>query len=59
MIKEKKKITKYNIVKTKKQVFLEYARTVLCSIFIGFIITTILTINSRNEMLKNIYYIIK
>ena len=55
MIKEKKKITKYNIVKTKKQVFLEYARTVLCSIFIGFIITTILTINSRNEMLKNIY----
>ena len=55
MIKEKKKTTKYNIVKTKKQIFLEYTRTIFFSIFVGIIITTSLAINSRNEMLKNIY----
>ena len=55
MIKEKKKQTKYNFVKSKKQIFLEYTRTIFFSFLAGVIITSCLAIQSRNEMIKNIY----
>ena len=55
MIKEKKKITKYNFEKSKKQIILEYIRTILCSIAVAFIFTTSLAMHARNEMIKNIY----
>ena len=41
--------------KSKKQIFLEYTRTIFCSILTGIIITSSLAIHSRNEMIKNIY----
>ncbi len=55
MIKEKKKITKYNRVKTKAQVVIEYVRTFCISILISIVITSSLAIHARNEMIKNIY----
>lgn len=55
MIKERKKITKYNIKKTKTQIIREYLRTVGVSFLVAFIITTFLTFHARNEMIKNLY----
>lgn len=55
MIKEKKKITKYNRTKTKKQVLIEYIRTIGVSFFIALLITFYLTIQARKDMVKNVY----
>lgn len=55
MIKEKKRITKYNRKKTKQQIIQEYLRTIAVSFFIGVVITSFLAIHARNEMIKNIY----
>lgn len=55
MIKEKKKETKYNLKKSKTQIALEYLKTILCSFFVGVIITTGLAIHARNEMIKDIF----
>lgn len=55
MIKEKRKITKYNQKKTKQQILNEYLRTVAVSFFVGIVITSFLAIHARNEMIKNIY----
>ena len=55
MIKEEKKITKYNYQKTSKDIFFEYARTVFISIAIAAIITSILAIRARSEKIKNLY----
>ncbi len=55
MIKEKKKSNKYNFKKSKRQVFIEYVRTITCSILFAVIFTTCLAIHARNEMIKNIY----
>lgn len=55
MIKEKKKNTKYNFKKTKKQLLLEYLRTVFCSILFAIIFTSFLALHARNEMIKNLY----
>jgi len=55
MIKEKKIKTKYNYIKTKSQIFIEYLRTVLCAFFISLIFTGFLAIHARNEMIKDIF----
>ena len=55
MIKEKKKITKYNSKKTSKEIIFEYARTILFSVIFATIITSILAIHARSEMIKNLY----
>ena len=55
MIKEKKKITKYNYKKTSKEILFEYARTVFISIAAAAIITSVLAIRARSEMIKNLY----
>lgn len=55
MIKEKAKITKYNSKKGRAQIIKEYFKTIFLSFIFGCIITVILTIHARNEMLKNIY----
>lgn len=55
MIKEKKRITKYNIKKTKQQIIAEYLKTVAISFCAGIIITSFLAIHARNEMIKNLY----
>jgi len=55
MIKEKKKITKYNRKKTRTQILLEYGRTVLFSILFSIIVTTSLAMHARNEMIKDYY----
>lgn len=55
MIKEKKKKTKYNYKKNRTQIFLEYLKTVLCSVLLGIFITTGLAIHARNEMIKDIF----
>ncbi|MBE7703586.1 MAG: hypothetical protein E7Z89_06000 [Cyanobacteria bacterium SIG28] len=55
MIKEKTKKTKYNYKKSKKQVFLEYFRTIAFSVLLGAVVTTSLAIHARNEMVKNIF----
>ncbi len=52
MIKEKRKEQKEKKI---TQIVLEYGRTILISIVIACIFTTILTINARNEMIKNLY----
>lgn len=52
MIKEKRKITKYNYKKTRTQVLMEYVRTILFSILISIIITSSLALHARNEMIK-------
>lgn len=54
MIKEKKKKSKYNFNKTKKQILIEYLRTVAISVFCALIITVFLVFRARNEMIKNI-----
>ena len=55
MIKEKKKITKYNYKKSPKEVAMEYFRTIAFSILFSVIVTIVLTFNARAEMIKNIY----
>ncbi len=55
MIKEKPKKTKYNAKKTRNQIISEYLRTVLFSVFTACIITAILSVHARNEMIKNLY----
>ena len=55
MIKEKKKITKYNFHKSNTQLAIEYTRTILYSLLAAIIITTFLALNARNEMLSDIY----
>ena len=55
MIKEKKKKSKYNYKKTKKQIILSYVRTVMLSLLFAVCLTTGLAINARNEMIKNLY----
>ncbi len=55
MIKEKKKITAYNYKKPFKLVLQEYFRTVLVSFLLACVVTTILSIHARNEMIKNLY----
>ena len=54
MIKEEKKRSKYNIVKTKSQILIEYLRTIFCSFLIATILTTFLALHARNEMIKDI-----
>lgn len=54
MIKEKQIITKYNFKKTKKQIFVEYIRTIGVSFLVALFITSILTFNARQEMIKNL-----
>lgn len=54
MIKEKKKNSKYNFVKSKTQILMEYVRTVCVSVFVALIITSSLALHARNEMIKNI-----
>lgn len=54
MIKEKKKRSKYNHKKTNIQIFIEYIKTVLCSILIAIFITSFLTIKARYEMIEDI-----
>lgn len=55
MIKEKKKVTKYNYKKPPKVVIAEYMRTIMFSILFATVFTTCLSINARNEMIKNLY----
>jgi len=55
MIKEKKKHTKYNYKKTRTEIFVEYARTILCSILVAVIITGLLAVRARNEMIEDIF----
>jgi len=55
MIKETKKITKYNEVKSKNRILLEYVVTFGLSVLVAVIITSILAMHARNEMIKNIY----
>lgn len=55
MIKERKKKSKYNIKKTKKQIMFEYLKTIMLSILFAIIITSGLAIQARNEMIKNVY----
>lgn len=55
MIKERKKKSKYNVEKTQKQILIEYVRTILVSLFIGIIVTSLLAMQARNEMIENIY----
>ena len=55
MIKEKKKHTKYNLKKTRTEVFVEYARTVLCSILIAVLITGFLALKARNDMIEDVF----
>lgn len=55
MIKEKKKITKYNRKKTRTQILMEYVRTVLFSILISVIITSSLAIHTRNEIIRDVF----
>ena len=52
MIKEKQKITKYNYRKTRKQVLMEYVRTIFFSILVSIIITSSLALHARHEMIK-------
>lgn len=55
MIKERKKKSKYNKKKTKKQIALEYLKTIMLSLLFSIIVTTCLAIQARNEMIENIY----
>lgn len=55
MIKEKKKISKYNYKKTNSQIIKEYLRTILFSILFAVVITSSLAIHARNEMIKDLY----
>lgn len=55
MIKEKKKKSKYNFCKTKKQILIEYFRTIFCSIIIATLFSSGLAMHARNEMIKNSY----
>ncbi len=55
MIKEKKKITKYNYKKPLKVIISEYIRTIMFSILFAAVFTTCLSINARNEMIRNLY----
>jgi len=55
MIKEKKKITSYNYKKPLKRIFYEYFRTVFISFIVACVITTLLSVHARNEMIKNLY----
>ena len=55
MIKEKQKKTKYNYKKTKNKIILEYLRTILCSILFALLLTSVLAIHARQEMIKDIY----
>ncbi len=55
MIKEPKKKSKYNSSKSKKQIVLEYVKTIVFSLFFAIIVTSCLAIQARNEMIKNIY----
>lgn len=57
MIKEKKKISKYNFNKTRSQIIQEYVRTVVCSSLLAIVLTSFLAIHARNEMIKNISYV--
>lgn len=54
MIKEKKKLTKYNFKKTKTQIINEYLRTIACSVLFSMVFTTCLALHARNEMIKDI-----
>ena len=49
------KSSKYNLKKTKKQIALEYLRTIFLSIVAGIIITTALAFHARNVMIKDLY----
>lgn len=55
MIKEKKKKSKYNYKKTKKQILLSYAKTFFCSLLFALCLTISLSLHARNEMLKDLY----
>ena len=55
MIKEEKRKSKYNKKKTKSQIIMEYVRTVSVSFFTALIITAVLAIHARSEMIKNLY----
>ena len=55
MIKEKKKITKYNYRKSVKQIAFEYLKTIGFSIIFSLIFTTCLAFHARSEMIKNLY----
>ena len=55
MIKEKKKITKYNYKKSAKQIAFEYLRTIGLSVAFSLVFTICLAFNARAEMIKNLY----
>lgn len=55
MIKEKKKITKYNFQKSKSQIAAEYFKTIAISVLVAAVITTGLAIKTRQDMIKNLY----
>ena len=55
MIKEHKRITKYNRRKTKTQIIMGYVRTVGISFLAAIVFTTLLAIHARNEMIRNFY----
>lgn len=55
MIKEKKKHTKYNLKKSKTEVFVEYFKTIFCSVLFAILITSFLTIKARNDMINDIF----
>ncbi len=54
MIKEEKKITKYNFQKSKAQIISEYLRTIVFSVLFAVVFTFCLALHARNEMIKNI-----
>lgn len=55
MIKEKKKKDRFGAQKTKRQILLEYGRTVLISFLLALVFTILLSIHARSEMIKNLY----
>lgn len=57
MIKEKKKKDRFGAQKTKRQILLEYGRTVLISFLLALVFTILLSIHARSEMIKNLYEI--
>ena len=54
MIKEKKKKSKYNYEKSKKQILLGYFKTVMFSLLFATILTSGLALHARNEMIKDL-----
>ena len=54
MIKEKKKKSKYSFEKTKKQIIIEYMRTIIASMVIAAMITACCVNKARNSIIENV-----